>query len=103
MYQPKRDCVPGFVYLAQSRSQYKIGFSKDPVRRMFAARVEVWPCDHDDLRLIHVIPTNNMAMAEIKLHQMFTQRRVKNDYRCEWFFLLPEEVTQILSLGKLEV
>ena len=105
-YRPSRDCTPGYVYLMRSADIHKIGFSKNPDNRLRAAHAEGWNCDLSDLRLIHKIATNNMAMAEAELHRRFSDRRMPSRRKhgsCEWFRLSDADVNWILSLSEYNV
>lgn len=106
-FQPKRDCAEGFVYVAQCKDVFKIGFSKRPDQRILSVRTKtrhLMPeLSLDDLHIIHCIPTNNMAFAERSLHNFFAEYRLKPEYPCEWFYLPESVITWLLSISHINV
>lgn len=82
----------GYVYLLHADTgHYKIGFSRDPQKRL--KDLDVGPMN---ITLIHSIPADDMANAELRLHQMLEAKRWKG----EWFALNEDDVHFIKALKK---
>lgn len=87
----------GYVYLMRldETNRYKIGYSVDPWRR---AR-EINSGLPIDIRIIHQIPSNQIACLENELHSRF--QRLRFSKRNEWFALGEEDVEYITSLKEV--
>lgn len=87
----------GFVYLMALGSQgiYKIGRSKSPRAR--AQTIDGFM--PDEVRLVHVIPTDDMVWAERHLHTLYAEHRQGG----EWFALTEREVEQFGQMTELRV
>lgn len=83
----------GYVYLLQSGSQYKIGFSKNhPRKRVRQLRTgSPFP-----VFVIHWIKTEFYRRVEKQLHHRFHEKRGEG----EWFALSDEDVAHIRSLNE---
>lgn len=81
-------CRPrnGYVYIMQAAERVcKIGISRnDPKARLKDVNAHNW----QDVRLTHILVTNNAIGIESLMHKMFVDFRIKN----EWFSLSPEEI-----------
>lgn len=71
----------GYVYLFRSGNFYKIGYSKDPQRRLKAL-------NSPDAIKVHVIRTDDMRRLEKAWHARFAHKR----HDREWFALIPADV-----------
>lgn len=76
----------GYVYLIKhgSRREYKIGRTKNPLRREGEVRVEL----PEKVQPIHVIKTDDPAGIESYWHSRFAAKRKEG----EWFALTPDDV-----------
>lgn len=74
----------GYVYLKQFRREFKIGWSRDPLRR----QQEIGRQLPDDLVIVHVILTDDPTGIEAYWHKRFAAKRAKG----EWFALTQEDV-----------
>lgn len=85
----------GYVYIAhlENTPTYKIGCSKDPVKRIKHDFGSNFPYD---LKAIHVIESTNMYELEKMLHRYFKDVRKGNT---EWFELTEDHV-EFLVLEK---
>lgn len=86
----KNTKIPGFVYLAQSGQQYKIGKSKHPEQRI----LQLSTASPQAVTLICAIAVDDMTSAEAELHRQFANKRIRG----EWFALSLEDVNLIKSL-----
>ena len=76
--------VVGEVYLFKSGRYYKIGRTKDTVRREAEIRIQLpEACD-----LIHSIKTDDPSGIEVYWHRRFEAKRKQG----EWFDLSPADV-----------
>jgi hypothetical protein len=103
---PPNSCYgPGYIYLIKGKRKgetiYKIGLTKHLKQRLnFFEHRYKFP-----IKLIHFIKTDSMKWAERDLHYQYKDKHVifktngHNDI--EWFRLNQKEVTEILSLHKL--
>ena len=81
----------GFIYLVRANTgEYKIGYSIDVISRLKAFSVQP-PFEYE---LIHSFPSDNMEIAEAKLHQKYDGKHI----RAEWFQLDESEVEWIRSI-----
>ncbi len=92
--QITKNARPGYIYLVEGRDCYKIGKSKDAPKRTRTFGL-LLPFQ---TRLIHTIPTSDMAWAEAYLHQTFADVRLNG----EWFELGYDDVSWICELTELE-
>ena len=74
----------GFVYMFKSGRYYKIGMSKDTVRRGAELRIQL----PEKCTLIHSIKTDDPSGIESYWHKRFEAKRLNG----EWFDLSPAEV-----------
>lgn len=88
----------GYVYVIHSSlGQHKIGFTKDPHKRMasfirgFTAKMPV------ELTMIHTIKTDDMRRLESELHTRFQSKRNKG----EWFDLTDDDLAYLKSLTEI--
>ena len=65
---------PEYVYVFRLATYYKIGYSKNPTRRMRRIAGAVLPFEHE---LIHVIESRNSRALEKVLHLLFQEKRVR--------------------------
>ena len=83
-WSPRRN-TPGVVYiLSGDNGFYKIGSSKRLEKR-------VWEIQHYtgiQVKIYFYTTTDNMSYLENKLHSVFSNKRVFN----EWFDLTPEDL-----------
>jgi hypothetical protein len=80
------DNRPGFVYLGHDPERgYKIGLTLDVPLRMIQLNT----------RLIHSIPTDNMAQTENELKGRFAQKWIEG----EWFNLTEKDISEIMSFN----
>lgn len=80
----------GWVYVAKSDTgHYKIGRSRTPVDRIkhFDTIMPV------EVSIIAIIPCEDHREAEIKLHQMYSQYRVKG----EWFSIPDNYISYLVD------
>lgn len=66
----------GQVYLYKRGKYYKIGYSKDPVRRGKEMRAD----SPDPLKFIHSIPTNDPSGVEAYWHNRFKSKRIEGEF-----------------------
>lgn len=96
--KPKRKrpakTAPGYIYLIEGLpGHYKIGLTVDPKERIGTLGVQLpYP-----IRVIHLIPAENMEAAENHLHDLFRGKRVRG----EWFELDEQEVAFIKGIDHL--
>lgn len=85
---------PGFVYLLKSvTGHWKIGRTVSPKDRLKTFGIQL----PFEVEFEHLIPTNNMAEAESRLHIRFEARHVNG----EWFALTDEDVAYIKSIERM--
>lgn len=70
-------------------SLYKIGYSKNPAKRVASWPLLPWVC-----RIVAIIPTYQPRKVEDYLHRLFAGKRLRG----EWF-LLSEEDIQFASIN----
>jgi hypothetical protein len=81
----------GFIYLVRANTgEFKIGYSVDVQKRLKAFSVQP-PFEYE---LIHSIPVDDMAQAELMLHEKFLDKRIRG----EWFKLSDEDVFEIAQI-----
>ncbi|HLZ14603.1 MAG TPA: GIY-YIG nuclease family protein [Candidatus Saccharimonadales bacterium] len=78
------DAPYGSVYLFKSGRYYKIGMTKDTVRRGSELRIQL----PERMDLIHVIQTDDPSGIEAYWHKRFEAKRMNG----EWFNLTPADV-----------
>lgn len=83
LYEPDNIGI-GEVYLYKTGNHYKIGKSKDSVRRGKEIRLEL----PEDLILIHSIKTDDPTGIEQYWHNRFKEKRMNG----EWFKLNPSDI-----------
>lgn len=86
--------IPGYIYVFRWGNFYKIGRSKHPQARVRSINKSL-PFQG---QLIHLIKTNDMAQAEIKIHKKFSEKRQEG----EWFLLSDTDVKHLQELDSLE-
>lgn len=91
--KPRGENEDGFVYLMKGDESWKIGKSRDPLRR----RKEVNRASEGEVGLFHVISSNWHSRAEWELHQRFKNKRA---FR-EWFYLEPDDVAFVCGINEL--
>ena len=76
----------GFVYLIKhgSRSEYKIGRTRNPIRREGEMRLQL----PERIKPIHYIETDDPSGIEAYWHARFAEKRKEG----EWFVLTPDDV-----------
>jgi hypothetical protein len=82
-----------YVYLIQDTSvtgYFKIGKTNNPSRRMYDFGV-LLPMQ---VKVIHVIPCQNMSRLEAELHRQYRDQRING----EWFALSPDDIAYIKQL-----
>ena len=67
-------------------SLYKIGYSKNPAKRVASWPLLPWPC-----RIVASIPTYQPRKVESFLHRHFAGKRLRG----EWFLLSEEDIQSI--------
>lgn len=67
-------------------SLYKIGYSKNPVRRVASWPLMPWRCS-----FVATIPTYQPRKVEDYLHRLFAGKRLRG----EWFILSEEDIESI--------
>lgn len=83
---------PGFVYLIYANQLYKIGYSKNPKRRISAMQ-----SSHAlPITTICVIRTETMRSLESELHKRFAAKRMSG----EWFHLAEDDIAYIKELAR---
>lgn len=81
----------GYIYLIIGENKrYKIGFSKNPNRRLSELRLS--SCENHTL--IHKYKISNPSIEENRLHEKFADKRTHS----EWFELSEEDVNYIKGL-----
>lgn len=86
------DSLHGYVYLFQCGDQYKIGYSKTPVKRRQQFRTgSPFP-----VKTVHLLRTVYYRQIEKQLHYQFADKRKQG----EWFALDDADVAYIKSLNK---
>ena len=87
--------IPGFVYLvhAVKTSRFKIGRSKDVLRRMSALQY----ASPFKIRYVYHAYVSSMNEIEMQLHQKFQPKREIG----EWFTLTPEDVKACILFMRL--
>lgn len=89
---------PGYIYLLRAvtpDNHYKIGLSKDPVKRIESMGVKLpFPIEP-----LHQFPTNHRFKAEKNLHEKYADKRVNG----EWFNLSDADVQEICAIGRMNV
>lgn len=99
-HQPIRDVLrprfpkPGYLYLiaAPDRSQFKLGKSKNPVKRFRGLQLPAGS------RLVHTIATSDMKWAEDYLHARYARVRLDG----EWFRLSEAQLAEVCALSRLD-
>ena len=87
----KRKPQKGYVYLAAAdNGTYKIGLSKEPLRRIEKLGVTLPYA----LEVAHLFPTDDMYTSENILHERFSDKRLDG----EWFELDADDVELIKSI-----
>jgi hypothetical protein len=83
----------GFVYFIRAESTYKfkIGYSKDPDRRM----TEIDPTSPFELHIYHQIEAKNAERLEYELHKHFAKSLLKN----EWYSLDDSDLAWLKGEG----
>ena len=74
----------GYVYLMRSGKFHKIGRSKSPEKRGYEVGLQV----PDDIKIVHVIKTDDPVGVEAYWHSRFKDKHKKG----EFFKLSPEDV-----------
>lgn len=89
LHQLRIQTAYGFVYLIHNATQstYKIGKSKDPVKRLSQLRTS----SPDEIAIVCTIETSDMDRLEGELHQHFADKHIRG----EWFRLTPSDVEYI--------
>lgn len=82
----------GVVYLLQSGVYFKIGKTRHLPHR--AKQLAIGVKVPFDIKLIHAFTSIDCQVAELKLHQLFHEKRVEG----EWFTLLDEDVEYIKAI-----
>lgn len=86
--------MKGFIYLMQAAGgMFKIGKSISPKKRVTKFGSLPW-----DIRLAHVIETDDMDWLESKMHGVFSQQKVRG----EWFRLSAEDVEWFTGIAVLD-
>lgn len=81
----------GYVYLLQCGTQFKIGFSKHPRKRVRQFRTG----SPHDVYLLHTLKAPHYRNVEKQLHREFAAKRGSG----EWFHLDADDVGYIKSLN----
>lgn len=89
----ERQPRPGYIYLVEGDRSYKIGKATNVPNRLRSFLQLPFRT-----RLIHTIPTIDMAWAEAFLHRQFAHCRLNG----EWFDLAPGEVDWVCRIGSLD-
>lgn len=90
-YKTNHNAWVGFVYLiTDDQTGYKIGRSSDVVRRIRRLATAT----PFDLRIIHVIATDQMEVLENALHVHFASQLIQR----EWFTLTEQDIWSICRL-----
>lgn len=85
-----------YIYLIQGSDGYfKIGKTTQPRKRLRKLSV-VLPFD---IKVLHLIPTNDMSFVEKHLHEKYQHKRVRG----EWFALSIDDVKEIREIHSIEV
>ena len=88
----------GYIYLVQAVSpynHYKIGLSKEPVKRIESMGVKLpFP-----IEVIHLIQASDRYVAEKSLHNRYAHKRVNG----EWFELSEQDVKDICSIQIIDI
>lgn len=89
LHQLRIQTAYGFVYLIHNATQdtYKIGKSKDPVKRLSQLRTS----SPDEIAIVCTIETSDMDRLEGELHQEFADKHIRG----EWFRLTQPDVEYI--------
>lgn len=85
---------PGSIYLIRWQTFFKIGRAIAPEQR---ANVIIGSLPTTDGKLLHIITTNNMADAELFLHDRYRSCRENG----EWFSLSQSQVDEVLSISHI--
>jgi len=93
--EPKNEPRPGYIYLLQGVGVYKIGRTKSPKRRYSTLSVKL----PFDVKIVHLIKTNDMASAEKYLHDKYQQKRVRG----EWFKLSDSDIKETRQIESMVV
>ena len=97
----------GYLYVIRSTSvpepynkwgdvMYKIGYSKDPEKRLKQHKTNTW---REDLELISTTATNNMKSGEQEWKQRLEKWEGVTHVRGEWY-ILSESALRGLGMGK---
>lgn len=88
-FNPPRPPERGYVYLMRNgRGHYKIGHSVNPRKR----RSQLSSLDNP-VRLILLIPTDDMVALELALQRLFVWKRTRD----EWFRLDKSDINTIVQ------
>ncbi len=79
----------GFVYLISGLQWTKIGISICPEERIIGISSSV----PFEVKIIAIVPTDNMLEMENMLHKKYAHKRVKG----EWFLLSSQDIDEIKS------
>lgn len=88
-YWPDGRKPEGYVYLLHSYHAYKIGLTSNVKRRLQS----ISATSPTPVKLIHAVPTDNMARAEKYLHGLYAAKRK----HAEWFQLRARDVALICN------
>lgn len=80
----------GYVYLMEGGGYYKIGLSTRPPQRSF----NITPKMPFEVKLVHVIESDNARKLETELHQQFGDRHLRG----EWFNLAQDDIERFRNL-----
>lgn len=90
--RPKAKPQKGFVYLLKGRGSYKIGCSKDPLKRSEQLAIQLpFPVE-----LVHHFFADDHKAVEAMLHEAYKHKRLNG----EWFNLSDEDVAHIKEVAK---
>lgn len=83
----------GYVYLMKCGEQnYKIGIAKNIKNRL----QQLQTGNPLNIKLIHSFPSKNARKSELKLHQKYSDFKIRN----EWFSLKNEHISEICQINK---